>query len=139
MKLIRFVSAEEFGQYLEGKALRNTTHHMMSHRANTSVGFCFAEITEERDANKWLIKLFGCTHCSYALLFDTEECTGAFNESRAVYGGDTLATSAIPTLVREWCLTEYDRNRYPICDWGICTTDFKVLWASGPSQMTSKP
>ena len=116
MKVIRFVSEMEKEIYLSGAKLINNDHHI--NNKTTSVGFCFAEISEKRDAEKWMRKLYLSTACKWCIEFDTDNFSIPLNESTARYSDDEDFKKTIE--VREWCSTEYSLQTHPFTRIGKC-------------------
>lgn len=118
MKVVRFVSEAELNVFLAGGRLMNGTVHAIKGYNTTSVGFCFAEITPERDADKWLRKLFFITKAEYCIVFETDDFTESLTESKSVYSDDYTYEKTI--TVREWCSTTYSRHTHPYLAIGKC-------------------
>lgn len=116
MKVIRFMSDAEKEMYLSGAKMMNASLH--SNFRSTSVGFCFAELTEKRDADKWLRKLFFNTICEWCVEFDTDKFSTPLTESNAVYADDDDFERRID--VREWCTTQYSLSTHPYIRIGKC-------------------
>lgn len=120
MKVIRFVTDAEKELYLSGAKIINDNPHSGSF--TTSVGSCFAELTPERDADKWLRKLFGIRPCEWCIEFDTETFAKPLTPSVAKYSADNIedmeAGKTIP--VREWCATTYSLRTHPYTRIGRC-------------------
>lgn len=131
MKLVRFVSKSEFEKYMAGEVLENTRIHSEGHYKSTSCGFCFAELTAGRNAEKWLCKLMLITRCEYAIEFDTamQGVTQKFNIGYAAYASDYPdADGRIHTqLFREQCAMRYSRRTLPFSRYGKCTSFEEVL------------
>lgn len=116
MKVIRFVSDMEKEIYLSGAKLINIDHHI--NNKTTSVGFCFAELSGKRDAEKWMRKLYLFTACEWCIEFDTDNFSVPLKESTARYSDDENFKKAIE--VREWCTTEYSLQTNPYTRIGKC-------------------
>lgn len=116
MKVIRFVSNDESEKYFSGAELYNySTHHGSK---TTSVGFCFAEITPERDAEIWLRKLMFRTEAVWCIEFDTDKFLVPLKESKAFYADDNDLCMSV--VFREWCTTEYSIDTHPYTRLGKC-------------------
>lgn len=116
MKIIRFVSDAEKEMYLSGAKMMNGNAH--GDCKTTSVGFCFAELTKERDADKWLRKLMMNTTCEWCIEFDTEKFSFPLAESNGVYADDKDFTKTVE--IREWCTTQYSLKTHPYIRIGRC-------------------
>lgn len=133
MKVIRFVTEAELQAYLIRGKLMNIHNHAQYH--STSVGFCFAELTEERDADKWLRKLMYIRPCEYCIEFDTDYFATPLTESIAQYADDTDFAHKRADF-REWCTTDYSLDTHPYTRIGRCPTliqlamGWKIEWVS---------
>lgn len=116
MKVVRFMSDAEKEMYLSGAKMVNATPH--SDCKSTSVGFCFAELTDVRDADKWLRKLYFNTRCEWCVEFDADRFSTPLIESKAVYAGDDDFNKTV--VVREWCTTSYSLSTHPYTRIGRC-------------------
>lgn len=116
MKVIRFVNDVEKEMYLSGAKLLNADPH--AGNKTTSVGFCFAELTEKRDAEKWMRKLYLLTSCKWCIEFDTGNFSTPLKESKSRYSDDDDFSKKIE--VREWCTTEYSLQTHPYTRIGKC-------------------
>lgn len=133
MKVIRFVNESELDVYLSGGKLMNATQHS-KYKFSTSVGFCFAELTEVRDANKWMRKLLCNTQCDYCIEFDTDEFKEPLNESKAMYSHDNDFTKSME--FREWCTTSYSLTTHPYIRLGKCNPTELITNGSGIKWLT---
>lgn len=125
MKVIRFVTEAELAVYLSGGKLMNANNHNQLGRATTSVGFCFAELTEERTPEKWLYKLMGIRPCEICLEFDTDNFKTPLTESRATYADDKDLSKTIE--IREWCTTQYSLDTHPCRRIGLCANFYDII------------
>lgn len=120
MKVVRFVDSIEFEKYLRGVTIVNHDSH--AGLSTTSVGNCFAEITDTRDADKWLRKMFFIRPCLWCIEFDTNDFKNPLNASSGHYSADSIedidAGKSID--VREWCTTKYSIHTHPYTRIGIC-------------------
>lgn len=117
MKVIRFMTEAEVEVFLSGGKLMSCEKHA-KHNKTTSVGFCFAEVTDVRTPDKWLRKLMGIRPCEYCIEFDTDDFKEPLTESRATYTHDTDFSKRIE--VREWCTTQYSLLTHPYRRLGQC-------------------
>lgn len=122
MHLVRFVTTQELQIYLEGHKIVNCQKHSGRGMKSTSVGACFAELTPERDPDKWLRKLFFVRPCQYCIEFDSDQFAQPLNESRATYASDdpALAGKGVKIEVREWWTTSYSLDTHPYIRIGKC-------------------
>lgn len=125
MEVVRFTTESELHTYLAGGKLLNATKHFKNGMVSTSIGFCFAELTESRDADKWLRKLGGIRPCEYCIEFDTDDFKVPLVESKAGYSDDNDCKK--PMVVREWCTTSYQLDTHPYKRIGKCPTIFGLL------------
>lgn len=132
MKVVRFMSDIEKEMYLSGAKMMNGRPH--SDCRSASVGFCFAELTDKRDADKWLRKLLFNTKCDWCVEFDTENFKTPLNESVAVYQDDDDLTIGKTLTIREWCTTTYSLHTHPYVRIGKCPVFYglymgeKIKW-----------
>lgn len=126
MKVIRFVSASEAAVYLAGGKLMSAEQHSDNRYKTTSVGFCFAELTEVRDADKWMRKLMGLRICEYCIEFETDDFTEPLTESRAIYADDVDFEHKL-IEVREWCTISYSLATHPYRRIGQCPTLYDMI------------
>lgn len=119
MMTVRFMSHDEFQLYMQGRALKNTTDHKAEGRRSTSVGFCWAILSEERDEEKWFRKLFFNTTAEYAVVVDTDKCP-SFMLATGYYADDNDFSKF--RHFRELCCTEYSLKTHPFERVGICPT-----------------
>lgn len=125
MEVVRFLTECELHTYLAGGKLMNATKHVKNGMVSTSVGFCFAEVTEGRDADKWLRKL-GCIRpCEYCIVFDTDDFKVPLVESKANYADDNNWQEDM--VVREWCTTSYQLDTHPYKRIGKCPSICELL------------
>lgn len=124
MEVIRFMSEAEKELYLSGAKMFNATDHK-KYNNSTSVGFCFAELTEARNPDKWNKKLAGITNCEWCVVFDMDDFKKPLNESSAVYSHDERMFEKME--VREWCTTEYSLNTHPYKRIGKCPDLFTLV------------
>lgn len=120
--------------YLAGVELINMRRHQESGMKTTSIGFCFAELTAERDADKWLRKLIGTRPCEYCIVFETNDFKEPLVESVAMYADDIDFDIGKTMEVREWSTTSYRIDKHPYKRIGRCPSimDFiygkKIEW-----------
>lgn len=130
MKVVRFMSSAEKDMYLSGAKMLNSDPHQLN--KTTSVGFCFAELTAKRDADKWLKKLAFSTECAWCVEFETNNFKTPLKESKAIYSDDEDFNKQME--VREWCTTEYSIKTHPYIRIGKCPDvmalcfGFKIDW-----------
>lgn len=120
MEVVRFMSEVEKEAYLAGGKLMNLTNHHNSGMNSTSIGFCFAELTAERDEEKWLRKLMGFADCEYCIVFDTDDFKEPLMERTAVYADDKDFDKGKCIEVREWSTTIYQLDTHPYKRIGKC-------------------
>lgn len=120
MKVVRFVTEAEKELYLSGAKIINSNGH--AGQRSTSKGSCFAEITPERDADKWLRKLWGIRPCEWVVEFDTDAFTEPLAESIGHYSADRMEDidAGMTIDVREWCTTIYSLRTHPYTRIGRC-------------------
>lgn len=116
MKVVRFVCDTEMEMYISGARLFNCDLH--TDNKTSSIGFCFAELTEKRDAEKWMRKLCLLTSCEWCIEFDTDKFSIPLKESIARYSDDDDFSKTID--VREWCTTDYSIKTHPYTRFGKC-------------------
>lgn len=127
MKIIRFVTEAELHVYLAGGKLLNMTNHQKKGMKTTSIGFCFAELTDTRDADKWLRKLMLTRPCEYCIEFETDDFKTPLVERTATYSDDTDFDNGMKLVVREWSTTNYTLATHPYKRIGKCPTLFELL------------
>lgn len=132
MKVIRFMTECEKEMYLSGAKILNCSTH--PDNKTSSVGSCFAELTQERDADKWLKKLFLTRPCEWCVEFDTRFFTTPLNESYGTYAPDDCLEFGNSQQFREWCTTEYSLYTHPCTRIGKCPDGMgifrgeKIVW-----------
>lgn len=106
--------------YLSGAKIINSNGH--AGQRSTSKGSCFAEITPERDADKWLRKLWGIRPCEWVVEFDIDQLTAPLTESIGHYSADRMEDieAGLTIDVREWCTTIYSLSTHPYTRIGRC-------------------
>lgn len=120
MIVVRFMTEAEKHSYLSGKKLINTTKHQDFGMKTTSIGFCFAELTTERDSDKWLRKLIGTRPCEYCIVFNTGDFKEHLVESVATYADDKDFDIGKTMEVREWSTNSYNIGTHPYKRIGKC-------------------
>lgn len=118
MKVVRFMSDSEKEAYLAGAKLMNVVNHAMMGKKTNSIGFCFAEITPERDADKWFRKLACNTAAEFCVEFDTDDFTEPLIERWAFYADDNDFSKKV--LFREWSTISYSIRTHPYRRIGKC-------------------
>ena len=120
MKVVRFMTEAEKELYLSGANIINTNGH--AGQRSTSRGACFAELTPERDADKWLRKLFGIRPCEWVVEFDTAAFYEPLTESIGHYSADRMddIDAGLTIDIREWCTTVYSLFTHPYTRIGRC-------------------
>lgn len=114
--------------YLAGVELINMRRHQESGMKTTSIGFCFAELTVERDADKWLRKLMGTRPCEYCIVFDTNYFKEPLVESVAMYADDIDFDIGKTMEVREWSTTSYRIDTHPYKRIGRCPPIMEFIY-----------
>jgi len=127
MIVLRFMTEAEKNSYLAGQKLINVTKHQNAGLRTTSIGSCFAELTAERDADKWLRKLMGIGTCDYCIVFDTEDFKESLVESVATYADDIDFDKGKTMEVREWCTTSYSIDTHPYKHIGKCPSVIELI------------
>ena len=127
MKVIRFVTEAELHVYLAGGKLLNMTKHRKHDMKTTSIGFCFAELTDTRDADKWLRKLMFTRPCEYCIEFETEDFQESLVERTATYAADIDSDKWKSIEVREWSTTSYMLATHPYKRIGKCPSLFGLM------------
>lgn len=127
MEVVRFMNEGELHVYLAGGKLLNMTKHREDDMKTTSIGFCFAELTEERDADKWQRKLMGIRPCEYCVVFDTDDFKEPLVERTATYSDDVDFDKGKTIEVREWSTTNYRLDTHPYKRIGKCPSIFELL------------
>lgn len=120
MRVVRFMTRAEKDKYLAGRKMMNKTRHRDLGLRSTSIGFCFAELTAERDADKWLHKLTGIRPCEYCIEFETDDFKIPLYEGKATYADDDDFEWSKTMQVREWSTTIYNLRTHPYRRIGIC-------------------
>lgn len=146
MKLVRFVTKKELDLYLSGARIVNRKRHAISGFKTTSVGACFAELTPERDPDKWLRKLFFNITCEYCIEFDSTQFKELLIKSQSIYSADDPEgiNAGKRINVREWCLTSYSIDTHPYLRIGKCPTladlcaGKKIEWLDPTSVLMAK-
>ena len=127
MEVIRFVTEAELQVYLAGGKLLNMTKHRKHGMKTTSLGFCFAELTDTRDADKWLRKLMVIRPCEYCIEFETEDFKESLVERTAIYSDDTDFDRGKELVVREWSTTNYTLTTHPYKRIGRCPSLLELM------------
>ena len=127
MEVVRFMTEAEMHVYLAGGKLMNMTKHRSNGMNTTSIGFCFAELTETRDPDKWLKKLFALRPCEYCIVFDTDDFKEPLVERTAIYSDDVDFDKGKTIVVREWSTTNYRLDTHPYKRIGQCPSLFELM------------
>lgn len=106
MKLTRFCSLAEFGKYMAGETLTNTTDHYQGGKGGSvSTGFCFSP-DEPKTAWRYLKGIVNPEACML-LEISEELLTPSFGKYADYSKGHSGEISCIKT---EYCLTEYSQK-----------------------------
>lgn len=122
------MTKKEKDAYLDGVELINATKHRDSGMKTTSIGFCFAELTDKRDADKWLRKLIGTRPCEYCIMFDTDDFKESLAEGIATYADDTYYDVGKTMEAREWSTTNYRIDTHPYKRIGRCPSIIEFIY-----------
>jgi hypothetical protein len=107
MRLVRFMSAHEAFKLLDGAVIKNTTDHRRGGARSSSVGACFAIVTDSDDVAaiyktaKYLSGIVTMDTCIIATLKEPQP--EAFTQGRALYSAGHLD---------EMCATAYSRDNF---------------------------
>ena len=109
MKVYRFMSLNEFKNYLNGKVLINNKNHSDEERRTMSSGFCFMDIETDNPerAYQYLAIIVSRDVC---VVFETNE---KLNESYGIYNnpdGDFVFLECMHK--KEYCINEYSSKTF---------------------------